>query len=70
MWQLKYGKEQGKPIIVLKPKDYLKQTELPRLILESEKEAFIIEKIEDIDQISESLTRSKNPKNTYINDFL
>ena len=70
MWQLKYGKEQGKPIIVLKPKDYLKQTELPRLILESEKEAFIIEKIEDIDQISESLTRSKNPKNTYISDFL
>ena len=70
MWQLKYGKEQCKPIIVLKPKDYLKKTELPRLILESEKEVFIIEKIEDIDQISESLTRSKNPKNTYISDFL
>ena len=69
-WQLKYGKEQSKPIIVLKPKGYLKQTELPRLILESEKEVFIIEKIEDIDQISESLIKSKNPKNTYISDFL
>lgn len=69
-WQLKYGKEQGKPIIVLRPKDYLKKTELTRLILESEKEAFIIEKIEDIDQISECLTKSKNPKNTFINDFL
>ena len=69
-WQLKYGKEQRKSIIVLKPKKKIKQTELPRDIIKSEKNLHIIDKIEDIDQIAEFLIKTKSPKNASINDFL
>ena len=39
-------------------------------ITESEKNLYIIDKIEDIDQIAEFLIEIKSPKNASINDFL
>jgi len=69
-WQLKFVKEQSKSIIVLKPNEILEQTELPRYIIKSEKEAKIIENIDDINHIAETITKSKNSKNTSINNFL
>ncbi len=69
-WQLKYVKEQGKAIIALKPKEILEQAELPRFIIKSEKEARIIENIDDVDYIAETITKSKNSKHTSINDYL
>ena len=50
-WQLKYGKEQQKPIIVLEPKEKVKETELPRDIIKNEKNPLIIRDIKDIDEI-------------------
>jgi len=69
-WQLKFGKEQKKPIIVLKPKEISKETELPREIIKSEKDVFVIEKIDDVDHIAKSLIKSKKNKTTSINDFI
>ena len=69
-WQLKYGKEQDKPIIVLKPKQHIEETELPRDIIKAEPKAYIIENIEDIEKIIESLTKIKNPRNPSITDYL
>jgi DNA processing protein len=69
-WQLKYGKEQSKPTIVLKPKEIVKETELPRRIIKSEKNAYLIENLDDIDQIIENLFNSKRPKRTTIKDFI
>jgi len=69
-WQLKYGKEQKKPIIVLKPIQTVKETELPENILKSEKNCHIIEKVDDIDHIVSKLSSlKKNPTKT-ISDFL
>jgi len=69
-WQLKYGREQGKPAIVLKPKEIVEETELPRNILKFEKNTYIIEKIDDIDQIVKTLSSlTKNPHKT-ISDYL
>jgi len=69
-WQLKFGKEQNKPIIVLKPKEISKETELPRKIIKSEKDVFIIEKIDDVDHLAKSLIKSKKNKTTSIKDFI
>ena len=69
-WQLKYAKEQGKSIIVLKPHQSLEQSELPKYIIKTEKEAKIIENIEDVDIIARTITKSKNSKKTSINNFL
>ncbi len=69
-WQLKYSKEQSKSIIVLKPKEKIKQSELPRYIINSEKTAYIIETVKDIDQIVESLINSKSSKETSLTDFI
>ena len=69
-WQLTFAKEQGKTIVTLKPHEIVEQAELPKYIIKTEKEAKIIKNIDDVDQIAESLTKSKKPKNTSINDFL
>ena len=69
-WQLNYAKEQSKSIIVLKPNKILEQTELPRYIIKSEKGVKIIEKIDDVNIIAETIIKSNNSKNTSINDFL
>ncbi len=69
-WQLKFGKEQNKPIIVLNPKEISKETELPRKIIKSEKDVFIIEKIDDVDHLAKSLIKSKKNKATSIKDFI
>jgi len=69
-WQLKYGKEQGKPTIILKPIEIVEETELPRNILNSEKNPHVIEKISDIDQIAKSLSSPKKNTHKTISDFL
>ena len=54
-WQLKYSKEQGKPIIVLKPKEDHEQTYMPNFIIKNEKNPYIIEKIDDIKNIADAI---------------
>jgi len=56
-WQVASGKEQGKPIIVLKPQSYSEQAYLPNFIIENEKDCFIIENIKDIDDIVDSILK-------------
>ncbi len=61
-WQVEYGKEQGKPIIVLKPKGNYEQAYLPNYIIEHEKNCFIIENIDDVDNIANSILELNKEK--------
>jgi len=56
-WQFEYGKEQGKPIIVLKPKGNYEQAHLPNEIIKNEKECFIIKNINDVNNIASSILK-------------
>ena len=69
-WQLKYSRAQEKPIIVLKPKENVKQTELINEIIKSDEEAYLIEGINDIERIADLITKLKRTKETSIKDFL
>lgn len=61
--QLRYGKQQGKPIIVLKPKDKNSRTAfIPNQIIKNEKNVVIIEKIEDVDKIAEKIINLSDSK--------
>jgi len=53
-WQLDYGKQQGKPIIALKPKASYEQAYLPNSIIENE-DCFVIKEIEDVRSIANSI---------------
>lgn len=69
-YQLDYGKKQGKPTVVLKPKENTEQSYLPNYIIEKDKNCFIIETVSDIDHIASSILkieRGKKEKNRKIN---
>lgn len=68
-YQLDFGKEQGKPTVVLRPKENSEQSYLPNYIIKNQKDCFIIEDIEDVDHISNSILeidRKKKVKDTEI----
>jgi DNA processing protein len=56
-WQLNFAKQQGKPIIVLMPKQDIEQAYIPNSIIKNEKEAFIIENINEVDHIAEAIIK-------------
>ena len=79
-WQLEYGKQQGKPIITLKPKASYEQAYLPNYIIENEEEYFVIKEIEEVESIANSIInlernnlkkKKKEPKNIQksLNEF-
>ena len=61
-YQLKYGKEQKKPIVVLKPKEDYPNAIIPNKIIKEEKHCFIIESIADILLIAEKLIEINKKK--------
>ena len=65
-YQLKYGKEQKKPIVVLKPKEDNPNATIPNQIITEEKNCFIIESIDDIPPIAEKLIEI-NKKKEFLN---
>ena len=56
-WQLDYGKDQGKPIITLKPTGTYEQAYLPNEIIKNEENCFIIKDINDVDNIAISILK-------------
>lgn len=79
-WQVDYGKEQRKPIIVLKPKEISEQTYLPNYIIENDKDCMVIDNIGDVDNIAESILeidksekrinkKATNKYQRYLTDF-
>lgn len=61
-YQLKYGKEQKKPIVVLKPKEGNSNATIPNQIIKEEKHCFVIESIDDIPLIAEKLIEINKKK--------
>ena len=61
-YQLKYGKEQKKPIVVLKPKEDNPNADIPNQIITEEKHCFIIESIDDIPLIAEKMIEINKKK--------
>ena len=61
-WQLNFAKEQGKPIIVLMPKQDTEQSYIPNSIINNEKNPFIIEDLSDVDHIAKAITEINNSK--------
>jgi len=77
-YQLDYGRNQNKPVIVLKPKSNVKQAQLPKDIIRNEKNIFLIENVNDIDNIAKEIinianitkrNRKNNKKQKSITDF-
>ncbi len=68
-YQLKYGKEQKKPIVVLKPKKDNPNAAIPNQIITEEKHCYIIKSIDDIPLIAEKLIEinKKKEKSSSIN---
>lgn len=64
-WQLKFGKEQKKPIIILKPQKDVKQAELPNEIIKNEINVFKIENLTDIDKIVEKILDLEEMKDKF-----
>ena len=61
-YQLKYGKEQKKPIVVLKPKENNPNSAIPNQIISEENQCFIIESIDDIPLIAKKLLEINKKK--------
>lgn len=61
-YQLKYGKEQKKPIVVLKPKEDNPNAATPNQIIKGKKNCFIIESIDEIPLIAEKLIEINKKK--------
>lgn len=61
-WQLKYGKQQLKPSIAVKPVGDYEQAHVPNIIINEEKGA-IISEIDDVDVVAESLLEEYKKKN-------
>ena len=68
-YQLKYGKEQKKPIIVLQPKEDGPNAFIPNQIITEEKHCFIIESIDDIPLIAEKLIEINKKKEKKLNSI-
>lgn len=61
-YQLKYAKEQNKPIVVLKPKEDNPNAAIPNQIITEEKNCYIIESIDDIPPITKKLIEINKKK--------
>ncbi len=68
-YQLKYAKEQKKPIVVLKPKEDNPYAAIPNQIISEEEHCLIIENIDDVPLIAEKLIEfnKKKEKSNRIN---
>jgi len=66
LWQLKFGKEQGKFAIGVKPIGDYEQAYVPNVVIKQEK-GEVISKIEDVDYIAEILLAEYNDRKKKVN---